>query len=174
MDRIAVSVGGRSMLEQEIENILCKALDGDAQSRALDFFAFLSAGEMLLERGKGYWEDKLYWSAKYEDEYVCCVFINDSDDKSEAEGWTIWTDDSGVNWFSDYPLNERMKKIVWNHVDICADCGGCKNPGGSHKTIFGKDFDHVCITAMKFVNPDADTLECLKKLVEIRKSSILR
>jgi hypothetical protein len=159
-----------------IQNLIVDAINnvlkGDAQKNALDFVAYLMASEMLFERGKGYWEDKIYWMIKYKDEYVCFILINGSEDKTETEGWTIWSDDSDSNWFSNFPLDEQLKEIAWKNVDVCTNCGGCGNPGGTHKTIFGKEFDNICITTMKFINPDAEALKCVKKMVEIRKNNI--
>jgi len=161
------------MPEHQIENYISEILTEDAQHNALEFASYLRASEMQFERGKGYWEDKLYWLIKYKDEYVCFILINGSEDKTEPEGLTIWSDDSGSNCFEDFPLDERMKEVAWKNVDICGNCGGCDNPGGTRKTIFGKEFDNVCRTTMRFTNPDAEALEYLKKMVEIRKNDIL-
>ena len=64
-----------------------------------------------------------------------------------------------------------MKEIAWANVDICGNCGYCA--GGTRKTIFGREFDKVCITPMSFLSPDDETLACVKKLIEIRKNDIL-
>ena len=161
------------MPEQQIENYIADVLTGDAQKNALGFATYLRASEMQFERGTGYWEDKLYWLIKYKTDYVCFILINGSEDRSEPEGWVIWSDDSGSNWFEDFPLDEHMKEIAWKHVDICGNCGDCGNPGGSRKTIFGKEFNNVCRTTMRFINPDVEALECAKKMVELRKNDIL-
>ena len=149
-------------------------LIGDARINAAGFIEYLLKSELQFERGKGYWADKLYWMIKYKGEYVCFVLISGGKDNTELDGWVIWSDDSGSNWFADDSSDERLKEIAWKYVDICGNCGGCKNPGGSRKTIFGKGFDNVCLTAMKFDNPDAETVECVKKLMELRKSDINR
>jgi hypothetical protein len=162
------------MPEQPIENYIAEVLTGDAQKSALEFASYLRASEMQFEKGRGYWEDKLYWMIKYKDEYVCFILINGSEDKNEPEGLTIWSDDSGSNWFEDFPLDEHMKEVAWKNVDICGNCGGCGNPGGKRKTIFGKEFNNVCRTTLRFTNPDVEALEFLKKMVEIRKNDILR
>ena len=161
------------MPEQRIENFIGEVLTGDARKNALDFFAYLWANEMLFERGKGYWEDKIYWMVKYKDEYVCFILVG-SEDKTEPESWIIWSDDSDSNWFTDFLVDERIKEIAWKNVDICGNCGGCNNPGGTRKIIFKKEFNNVCRTAMKFINPDVEALECAKKMVEIRKNDILK
>ena len=160
------------MLEQGIEQNIVEILSGDAQKNALEFVAYLRANEMLFERGKGYWEDKYYWMIKYKNEYVCFILINGCEDKTEPEGWIIWSDES-ENWFAAFPLDEYMKEIAWKNVDFCGNCGGDCNPG-THKTIFGKEFYNVCRTTMKFMNPDAEAMKCVKKIVEIRKNDILK
>ena len=160
------------MPDQTIENSIDRVLIGNAQELALDFVTYLRAQDMHFERGTGYWEDKHYWIIKYKDESVCFILINSDGDKTEPEGWVIWSDDSGSNWFEDVSLDERTKETAWTHVDICGNCGGCINPGGSHKTIFGKDFNNVCTTAMRFDNPNAETVEYMKKMVDLRKNSI--
>jgi hypothetical protein len=69
----------------------------------------------------------------------------------------------------EYPI----KEIAWANVNQCGNCGGCGNPGGKRKTILGKEFDAVCNAAMQFVNPGKESLECAKKMVEIRLSDII-
>jgi len=160
------------MPEHQIENYITEILAGDAQKNALEFAAYLRASEMQFERGGGYWEGKLYWMIKYKEEYVCYILIG-AEEKTDPGPWTIWSDDSGSNCFEDFPLDEQMKEVAWRNVDICGNCGGCGNPGGSRKTIFGKEFNNVCITPMRFTNPGVEALEFIKKMVEIRKDDIL-
>ena len=149
------------MPEYKIDNYIEDALTGDARQNAVNLFEYLLKNEFHFERGKGYWADKLYWMVKCKDEYVCFIFINSDKDGN----WIIWSDDSSSDWYADAPMDESMKEIAWKHVDICGNCGGCKNPGGNRKTIFGKEFDKVCVTPMRFDNPDAKTVECVKKLM---------
>ena len=162
------------MPEQQIEKLIREVLSEEAQANALTFVACLKEHEMLFERGGGYWEDKFYWMIRYKGEYVCFILLNSSDNKDESAGWTIWSDDSGSGGLADFPLDEHMNEIIWKNVDVCGHCGGCKNIGGRRRTILGRDFDNVCITALKFVNPDAVAVECAKKVAEIRKDEILR
>lgn len=162
------------MPDRCMEDLIRENLAGDARRNALAFASFLKASEMYMERGKGYWEDKLYWMICCQGESVCYILIDGSGDKGEAKGWTIWSDDSDSNCFADFPLEEPMQEIAWKNVVICGRCGGCESPGGSRKTIFGKDFDNVCITSLKFINPDAQALACAMKLVQIRKDDILK
>ena len=163
------------MLEPKIENVICETLTDDAQINALHFVKYLRTNDVVFERGKGYWEDKPYWMITYKDEYVCFIFIHGSPVKyiDEPEGWILWSDDSDLNWYADAPIGERAKEIAWENVDICGKCSP-SSPcySGSRKTIFGKEFDNVCRTTFRFDNPDSEAVECVKKLLELRKNDI--
>jgi hypothetical protein len=149
----------------EIESYLGNTLTGDARKSATAFFEYLSDCGFQLERGQGYWADKLYWTVKHKGEYICFILINGGEDKTEPVGWVIWMDSGRTGRFADNIPDERTKEIALKHIDICGNCGGCDKPGGSRKTIFEKEFDNVCITPMRFDNPDAETVECVKRLV---------
>src|SRR5215510_13005251 len=162
------------MSEQKIEDYIGEFLNGLHKNNALEFVAYLRANDMLFERGDGYWEGKLYWYVKYKDGYVCYILIG-AEEKPGPGPWTVWSDDSGSNWFEDSPLDEHMKEIAWKNVNICGNCGGCKQGTGTPKTIFGKEFqNNICITTMKFTDPDIETLGFMKKMVELRKNDILK
>ena len=160
------------MTENKIEDFINKYLTGTHRKNAMEFVEYLKTGNMLFEKGKGYWEAKLYWYIKYKNEYVCYILIG-SEEKPGPGPWIIWSDDSGINCFEDFPLDEHMKKIAWKNIDFCGN-NGCCNIKGTRKTIFGKEFNNVCRTIFKFTDPDANELECLKKITEIRKEYILK
>ena len=159
------------MFENISENYLGNTLIGDTRKNAVDFFESLLESGLQLERGTGYWSDKRYWMVKHNDEYICFILINGGEDKTEPNGWVIWVDDDEQNCFAGLSSDERTKETAWKHIDICANCGGCKNPGGYRKTVFGKVFDKVCVTPMKFDNPDNETVGGVKKLVELHCKS---
>jgi len=162
------------MSTQTIEIHIREVLTGEAQRLALNLATYLTSQGMQFERGTGYWEDKRYWHIKYKNSYVCFILVNGFGSvrhKNEPEGWIIWSDDYDSDLFANYPLDERTKEIAWDHVDICGNCGGCGSQG-KNKTIFGREFEKVCVTMFRFDNPTAEEVECAKKLVELRKSDI--
>jgi len=162
------------MSGQKIENIIGEILIKDAKNNALNFIQYLRENNMVFEREKGYWENKYYWGIKYNDEFVCFILIS-NEEKTNFESWTVWSDDSGSNTFGDGSADEKTKEILWKHVAVCESIDrcfdGCKR---SRKTILGKEFDNVCGTAIKFESPCTETVDCMKKMVEIRKNDILR
>lgn len=161
------------MSDKRIEDVIRDALYDDARKNALDFVAYLREHEIPIEESENYWE------IKYKNECVCFIWINGAD---EAPGpWTIWSvqePDSWAAWgdhgYVDVPMDERIKEIAWKNVNVCGNCGGCENQGGRRKTVLGKEFNHLCSSTMAFTCPDAETLECTKKMIEIRIGDILR
>jgi hypothetical protein len=156
------------MFEQKIEVFIEEVLSEEAQKNALDFAEYLRTKELTFERGKGYWEDKRYWMIKrsvaWHDEYICFILVNGFGslmNKDEPKGWIIWFDD----WSADFPLDEKIKEIAWENVDLCGHCGGVCD-GGVPKKIFGKEFDNVCRTTFRFDNPNDEMVDCMKKMID--------
>ena len=160
------------MPEKTMENYISEVLTGSHEQNALDFAAYLRESDMVFVRGNGYWQGKLYWYIKYKNEYVCYILIG-SEEKPGPGPWVVWSDDSGSECYENFPLDEYTKNILWKNIDFCGN-GGCCNEQGMRKTIFGKEFNNVCRTTFKFINPDKGSLECMKKLVKIRKDDILK
>jgi hypothetical protein len=152
------------------EDIIKEALSGDAQRNALSLASFFQVNDISCVRETtGYWADKIYFVCSYKGQSVCYISINES----EANTWNIQGDDSGDDWFENAVLNERMKEIAWEHVSVCENetrCfDGCVR---TNKVIFGKAFDSVCPITIKFENPNAAEIDCMKAIFEARKKYI--
>lgn len=161
------------MSKTEIEDVIRETLPGAVQKNALGFIGYLRISGMEFERAGGYWKNQLYWFVTYKNEPVCYILIHGSGAEEKFYPWTVWSDDSGSKCFEDYPLDGQMKELAWKHVDLCENCGGGCSPGTT-KTVFGKQFDHVCRTTVRFINPDSNTLEFMKEMIKIRKYDILK
>ena len=163
------------MAKRRIEEFIGDVLEGGAQERALEFIAFLRANEIPVGESDG------YWNVKLDGKTVCFILINGSADKPGP--WTIWSDQekgTWVTWAEDevpaasenLSAAEDVKMTAWANVNFCENCGGECSPG-KQKTILGKTFDGVCSSALAFTNPDAEMLNCAKKMVEMRKNDII-
>jgi hypothetical protein len=80
--------------------------------------------------------------------------------------------------YKNIPIDKYIKEIAWekvNHCPLWLDTGTCANCGkGNRKIIFNKIFDNVYHFQMIFYEVDLDVeLECVKKLLAMRKSYIL-
>jgi len=150
-----------------IEDIIANAMSGEARRNALDFTEYLRAHEMVYTR--------VHCEIHYKGQCACYIYL-DGDEQAhehtpELSPWTVWTAGQYSRELDGVPMDERMKEIARANVTRCVDCGNGCSPGHS-ETIFGRQFANVCNAAMMFRNPDAETLECIKKLVEMRRRDI--
>ena len=156
-----------------MERVINKALTGDVQRNALELAAFFQENNITSKRQKtGYWADKIYFICNFKGQSVCYISMNEH----EQNSWYVTGDDSGEAWYENAPLDEHLKEIAWQNIDICEDynaCGGCGSPGRmSRKIIFGKEFNNVCPVTIKFSNPDAAVVACMKAVFAARKNYI--
>lgn len=152
------------------ENIIIN--ENELDKIAIELLNFLIENDMTFERAGGYWKNQSYWYVKYNNECVCFILFNGTGDEQKFSPLTIWTDDSGTAWYSKCDLEDNIKNIAVGHIDVCENCGACK--GGTKKQIFGKEYNNVCRTTFRFINPNWDELKCLKELLLLRKKDIER
>ena len=139
------------------EETVADVLKDDSQKNALDFAAFLKDNNMVAGGQHG--------GVSYKGNVVAYIHM---DGKAEMPGpWTIWPNGDFSSEPEGFVFDGSMKEIAWANVNICSSCGSKCAPG-SRKTLFGKEFDNVCGAVMAFNNPDANTLECVKKLLEMK------
>ena len=151
------------MSDQKIEVIINEVLQDDTRKNALNFVSFLTANEMIVGENLS--------EVSYKDEVICYIHIDGSD---QVPGpWTIWSDDNAIYEQEDVSLDKNTKEIAWKHANACGSCGGGCSPG-SRKMIFGKEFNNICGSTFMFTDPDAETLKCVKKLLEMRTKDIHR
>jgi len=143
----------------ELENAINASLTGESKTNAVDFSAYLDVNGMEYKEGQ----------VSYNDTGICHIYIDGSD---QIPGpWTVWSDDSAVYENIDVSPDEQTRDIAWKHANVCGNCGGNCSPG-TQKTIFGKEFNNICTSTFMFTDPNAEELECIKKLLEIRIKSI--
>ena len=153
------------MSNKKIENVFNETLSGDILKNALDFAKFLVANGIIQADQH---------AMHYKDECVCYV-----DTRNESSSWIVWTEGDYSSERETFPIDERTKEIAWANVMRCGNCESVECSPGKTKIIFGKEFANICnadnvnMTFM-FTNPDAETLECMKKLVLMRKTIIAK
>ena len=137
-------------LDEKIETLLT----GETQKNAHDFVGFLRANKI---------PGKLY----------VVNIVGDGGDFPHIRPWVVFFNvcDFDTGGLVDADLAE----FAWKHAHICdhfASDGkrcGCGKQPGFKKTIFEREFENLCKCPMQFINPDAETLENIKKLLLMRK-----
>jgi len=140
------------------EKMIRKHLKGDMKEAALQFAAYLNENGLTPKQ----WFNQDLWRVPYENHYLCGI-------KLFRDGWTFWF------WSGDYSgdTGEEFTKFVQENVTACVDCVGedhCKK--GKDTAFFGKEFARTCIQfPLQIANPDVDTLEQIKQLLEFWKTA---
>jgi len=147
-------------MTNEIIKTIKSSLSGDTQKNALDFTTFLESNNFTINGAE----------VSYNGNVICYMHLDDGDNYPSP--WTIWTEGDYSKENKNVPIDDNIKDIAWEHINYCGACGGVCNPG-TQKIIFGKTFDNVCSADMAFYKPDSEALECLKKLLLMRKEDII-
>ena len=157
------------MSKRTIEDIISDVLKGEAKKNASDLVAYLRAdgesGEFSIAMHDE--KDESGWNVSN----LGFIIITGSDDFPGP--WTMWIGADNIGQHAEIPADEHIKEFDWEHVSPCGSCGGDCSPGVRTK-IFGKDFENTCQSNLIFVNPDAATVESVKKIIDIRKNDILK
>ena len=151
------------MSDKRIEDVITKVLKGDAQKNALDFIAHIRASKdaekyPIIMNDEN---DETGWNATN----LGFIVITGTDDFPGP--WTMWVNAENLGADAKQPVDEYVKETAWAHVSPCGNCGGDCSPG-THTVVFGKEFKNVCQHNLMFVNPNTETVDCMKKLIDIR------
>jgi hypothetical protein len=155
-------------------------LEGAAKQTLLDFLAWCKAGKMPVRLSLG-----CLWGVHFKSKRVATIEITVKGARRgqythEDNAWLIgfYYIQYASPDFEAFAKSEKISETVWDNVAHCKEslkaCYGSKPPGVERK-IAGKIFNKICVGCggVAFKNPGAETLECVKKLVEFRKKSIL-
>lgn len=151
------------MSEQiKIEDVINETLTGDTQKNALDFVAFLRTNDHSIE-----W-DGTWWCVQYKGDCPILLGINTGGVKFGALF-------NYSNFGSDNSVDDDLREVAWGHVQMCRHfesdgkkCGCGDQPG--LVTIFDKEFN-ACKSPLTFIDPNAKTLDKIKQLILLLKSS---
>ena len=141
----------------KIEDTILKYLDGSLREAALGFTDYLHEKQMTPQQ----WFNSDFWRIPWGDHYLCGIHL-----KNDA--WRFWF------WKGDYggKHDNSFVAVVHNHVRPCISCTtDCKF--GHDMTVFGSEFENTCFQfPVQFENPDNDTLEHIKELIEYWKDVV--
>ena len=190
------------MSTKKIEDAIREHLTGAAQENALDFITHLSAKGAVFEDSDNYFWHPQYKghgtiiiNLEVSDEGASLdtfithlpnawenqqdIAIPVSHDTEVAETPNASTTFSATgsvdmkrNCYDAPNVDEREKEIIWKNVRSCeiTGCGDCAP--GINKVILGKEFTNLCGSFLGIYDPDAETFECMKKLVDELMSDI--
>jgi len=140
----------------KIADEMREMLDNELQKNALNFCDYLNEKQLIPNR----WFGPGFWRVPYKQHYLCGIHI-------KKDAWRFWF------WSGDYSseFDEKYLRTAIDHVRPCINCTtDCQF--GKNTKIFGKEFINTCVQfPIQFENPDDNTLECVKKLLEYWKTA---
>jgi ferredoxin len=147
----------------KIEVVISDVLTGDVLSSALSFITYLR--EHKINPG---WSATNAWKISYRGFTVCFIRLYGAADYHgiEPNSWTVLP---FIGEYEESLLSDEFKEIVWENRRKCGGCGQCALRVSS---IFGKKYDYACEASILFTNPTSDDIECIKKMIELRRSDI--
>jgi len=153
------------------DRIKAKIKDG-SQKTALDFVAFLRENDIQLdynesESGYGGWNGAIGGVVGNSIGYATF-----NGDQGGVGPWTFWLNISDFDG-SDL-VDDDFKNAIWKFASPCGKCNDNweKCMGSGKKMILGKEFENQCYSPLMFINPNAETLEIMKKFLLYLKPEI--
>ena len=158
-------------LEEEISIYL----NDDLKKNVLDFVVWLKANELAL--------DSVYSSGfDYLDERVCIIDVHYKGDKVDSRV-PLYIYFNGKFMFDppNMQIDTDIKEFICENLKVCTyysskgkicGCVDGDKPPWNRFSIFGKDFDYLCHAPLSFLNPDSETFEKIKELVNVWKYNI--
>ena len=150
---------------KKIENVVSAVLTGDAQKNAAGLIAHMRACGEVFGVTQNDEKDETGWAV----ENLGFIFINGGEDFPGP--WTMWLNADNLGAGTKLPVDDSLKEFAWAHVSPCGSCGGSCSPGVSAK-VFGRDFENTCQTNLMFVNPGAEAIGHMKKIIDIKKEEL--
>ena len=146
-------------MKPQIEEISQAYLEGEMRENLLDFVAWMRANRITPT-----FANKSKIGVNYTSR-VCYL-------KLFHGSWYIWPAGRKNEYVSDFLDCKELEDIVCMSLFKCIGCGHQCNAGtGFTKSVCGKDFENICgCCPVRFHNPNAKTLEIIKKVIENRNN----
>lgn len=141
----------------KLEDASNESLNSDVLKNALEFVAYLRVNKM-----SPLWTSPNSWKVSYKSKGICYIKLGNGSLQINFHG-------SFVKDYEYIFADSKLKETAWANVKYCEKCNkNCiADKKWVHTSVLGKDFDNVCKNIrIVMINPNAETIECAKKLVE--------
>lgn len=155
-----------------LEDMIHKCLDGEIKQAVTEFLEFCKVNKISCP-----WGATNLWHLKTKGKRIGDIRLGGipvGRINYEKNTWYVYVyNDVNSSIYREFIHNENLTEIIWKNVKKCEGCLTSCAPGQT-TTILDKDFNNVCICyKIRFKNPDTESQECMKKLLEFRKELIV-
>jgi len=160
--------------KSKIESVVEQLLDGDFKNNFTSFLDWLKQEKIRLQ-----WGSTNSFNANYRGKHVARIELGRGG-KNDINHVGMIIHTAQRDKFDGY-LEGQPDEIINIFIDsintICNDCGVCA-PGKSFD-VSGKHYERVCFGGLgshglRYINPDAEQTETVKKLMTARKEYITK
>ena len=156
------------MPKPKIEEVAEAILENDNLANILDLIAFTKENKITLR-----WSSTNAYQLYYKSKRIGII-------RMTADAYKMYAMPANSWYFSPWDshdildelisVEKNAKEIIWNNVRMCISCASCKP--GHDRTIFGKVFEKTCHSWFHMVNPNKDTIDCIKSLLRVKKNQL--
>jgi len=152
----------------KIDEVVGNIINEENLGNALDLISFIKENKISLR-----WSSTNCWQLYYKSKRIGIIRMTEKAYPMYALGASSWL---FAPWGLDDILeivaddNPKAKEIILSNVRQCNSCSSC---GPGHKrTFLGRQFDKACHAGISMINPDKVTVNCIKRMLEVKKNQL--
>lgn len=154
----------KDKLNIKIEEIIQELFEGEKKENFLNFVAYLRTNKLNPSRSSA-----VAYKINYKGFTIAYIWVNKDNQTLKISPF--------LDIYDDNALSDEFKAIVWANVDEerlagCEVCNKCYK-FATITSLFGKEYSSICYRAISFTNPTTLELECIKKLLFMKRDIVL-
>ena len=152
----------------KIEEIIPEYLDGESKQSLIDLLEFCYANGIKIK-----WAATNRWGFVFKSVGIGMIYIGKSPCMPKTPNGGVFEKNkwyTAVHLETEVVEKENLAEVIYRNVLPCV-----RGPKAccDTVTILGKEFENRCPeSGSRFANPDAETLGCIKKLLEYKINHI--
>jgi len=152
----------QAKIKPKPEDIIASNLSEEAQQNALAFLEYCKAKKISCP-----WSSTNRWNMKSKGKSIGYIDIGGERKGNSNGSWYIDIDLRELRQYEEAIEKAGVSELVKKYLKPCTQCASCSPI--KKLTFLGKDFENLCCGMIAYVGkPDADVLENVQKLINIR------
>ena len=150
-----------------IDEIVINILQDENLANATNLISFIRENKISLR-----WSSTNCWQLYYKSKRIGVIRMTEKAYPMyilDENSWLFspWDSHDIIDTLID---DENAKNIIWNNVRLCSNCASC-GPG-SERMVLGKKIEKTCHGWLNMINPNMETVECIKQIIKIKKNQL--
>ena len=156
----------QARIKPKIEEIIPEHLDGEVKQSLYELLEFCRTNRIRYP-----WSATNIWKLQLKGKTIGMIYIGKYPCQRGNITKNFWYTHINIEpIFNEFIIKENLTEIIHKNVIPCAHGQKSCNPGKS--VIFGKEFHGA--HGILYKNPDAESLDCMKKLLQFKVNFIIK